>query len=167
MPISSHGGIVPFTSCLAEYGITPPVNVIRGTAGPPLSIPAAPRRNRCFALRSPPDLLPAVGSTRHPCLASPLAAIHGVQPLSSGLRFADFSGESTPVPRSGRRVAGGRASPAENRRPDSRREKAQDKIAGSWGSQGGGGEPPWHVHRRGTGIKQRCLSERNLSTSVT
>ncbi len=108
MPISEHGGIVPFTSCSAEYGITPPVNVIRGTAGPPLSIPAAPRRNRCFALRSPPDLLPAVGSTRRPCLASPLAAIHGVQPLSSGLRFADFSGESTPVPRSGRRVAGGR-----------------------------------------------------------
>ena len=164
-----------------------------------MPFPTAPQRNRCFALRSPPDLLPAVGSTRHPCLASPLAAIHGVQPLSSGLRFADFSGESTPVPRSGRRVAGGRASPAENRRGVDRRpgrgagmrregatyrdvgsrptrqpegesrgyREAAIFIAGSRGSQGGGGEPPWHVHRRGTGIKQRCLSERNLSTSVT
>jgi len=38
----------------------------KGATAAPLSIPAAPRRNRCFALRSPPDLLPAVGSTRHP-----------------------------------------------------------------------------------------------------
>ena len=31
MPISQHGGIVPFTSCSAEYGITPLVNVTRRT----------------------------------------------------------------------------------------------------------------------------------------
>ena len=83
----------------------------------PFTIPAVPQRNRCCALRSPPGPQPAVGSTRpyssHPwdsplrgqrkrcskllqailsCLDSPLAAIPGGQPLSSVLRFADFSG---------------------------------------------------------------------------
>ena len=58
----------------------------------PFTIPAVPQRNRCCALRSPPGPQPAVGSTRHRCLDSPLAAIPGGQPLSSDLRFADFSG---------------------------------------------------------------------------
>ena len=83
----------------------------------PFIIPAVPQRNRCCALRSPPGPQPAVGSTRpyssHPwdsplrgqrkrcskllqailsCLDSPLSAIPGGQPLSSVLRFADFSG---------------------------------------------------------------------------
>ncbi len=83
----------------------------------PFTIPAVPQRNRCCALRSPPGPQPAVGSTRpyssHPwdsplrgqrkrcskllqailsCLDSPLSAIPGGQPLSSVLRFADFSG---------------------------------------------------------------------------
>ncbi len=83
----------------------------------PFTIPAVPQRNRCCALRSPPGPQPAVGSTRHysshpwdsplrgqrkrcskllqailSCLDSPLAAIPGGQPLSSVLRFADFSG---------------------------------------------------------------------------
>ena len=58
----------------------------------PFTIPAVPQRNRCCALRSPPGPQPAVGSTRHRCLDSPLAAIPGGQPLSSALRFADFSG---------------------------------------------------------------------------
>ena len=83
----------------------------------PFTIPAVPQRNRCCALRSPPGPQPAVGSTRpyssHPwdsplrgqrkrcskllqailsCLDSPLSAIPGGQPLSSGLRFTDFSG---------------------------------------------------------------------------
>ncbi|WP_231564338.1 hypothetical protein, partial [Enterobacter sp. Bisph1] len=42
--------------------------------------------NRCFALRSPPAHLPAVGSTRHPWLDSPLAAIRAASPchLRSG-----------------------------------------------------------------------------------
>ena len=31
-----------------------------------------------------------------PCLGSPLSAIHGVQTLSFTLRFADFSGDTTP-----------------------------------------------------------------------
>jgi len=31
-----------------------------------------------------------------PCLGSPLSAIHGVQTLSCPLRFADFSGDTTP-----------------------------------------------------------------------
>ncbi len=38
----------------------------KGGTAPPLSIPAAPRGNRCFALRSPPACLTAAGSTRHP-----------------------------------------------------------------------------------------------------
>ena len=58
----------------------------------PFTIPAVPQRNRCCAPRSPPGPQPAVGSTRHPCLDSPLSAIPGGQPLSSDLRFADFSG---------------------------------------------------------------------------
>ena len=58
----------------------------------PFTIPAVPQRNRCCALRSPPGPQPAVGSTRPPCLDSPLSAIPGGQPLSSDLRLADFSG---------------------------------------------------------------------------
>ena len=83
----------------------------------PFTIPAVPQRNRCCALRSPPGPQPAVGSTRPysshlwdsplrgqrkrcskllqailSCLDSPLSAIPGGQPLSSVLRFADFSG---------------------------------------------------------------------------
>ena len=40
------------------------VNGIREAAALPLSIPAAPRGNRCCALRSPPACLTAAGSTR-------------------------------------------------------------------------------------------------------
>jgi hypothetical protein len=36
----------------------------KGGTAPPLSIPAAPRGNRCCALRSPPACLTAAGSTR-------------------------------------------------------------------------------------------------------
>jgi len=36
----------------------------KGGSAPPLSIPAAPRGNRCCALRSPPACLTAAGSTR-------------------------------------------------------------------------------------------------------
>jgi len=42
------------------------VNGTRGAAALPLSIPAAPRGNRCCALRSPPACLTAAGSTRRP-----------------------------------------------------------------------------------------------------
>ena len=35
-------------------------------------------------------------SGTRPCLGSPLSAIHGVQTLSFPLRFADFSGDTTP-----------------------------------------------------------------------
>ena len=123
---------VPFTSICAEYTVFRTCEPDKGATAAPLSIPAAPQRNRCSALRSPPDRLPAVGSTRdyssHPwdsplrgqrkrcskllpailsCLVSPPATIHGVQPLSSGLRFADFSGDSTAVPHSRRRAGGG------------------------------------------------------------
>jgi hypothetical protein len=38
----------------------------KGGTAPPLSIPAAPRGNRCCALHSPPACLTAAGSTRHP-----------------------------------------------------------------------------------------------------
>ncbi len=36
-------------------------------------------------------------SGTRPCLGSPLSAIHGVQTLSFPLRFADFSGDTTPI----------------------------------------------------------------------
>ncbi|PXW51742.1 hypothetical protein DFO55_11777 [Grimontella sp. AG753] len=37
---------------------------VKGNTAFPFTIPAAPQRNRCFALRSPPAPLPAVGLTR-------------------------------------------------------------------------------------------------------
>jgi len=93
--------------------ISSAVNGTTEAAALPLSIPAAPRGNRCYAQRSPPASLTAAGSTRltHPfrdsplrgqrkrcskllpailsCLGSPLSAVHGVQTLSFTLRFAD------------------------------------------------------------------------------
>ena len=69
----------------------------KGATAAPLSIPAAPRGNRCCALRSPPAQLTDGRLDSTSCLVSPLAAIPGVQSLSSGLRFAGFSGDSTPA----------------------------------------------------------------------
>ena len=83
----------------------------KGATAAPLSIPAAPRGNRCFALRSPPARLTDGRLDSTSCLVSPLAALPGVQSLSSGLRFAGFSGDSTPccetVPRSNNEIAVG------------------------------------------------------------
>jgi len=123
------GGTIPFTMRSGVLLIFHAVNGTREAAALPLSIPAAPRGNRCCALRSPPACLTAAGSTRlarpfrdsvyssHPwdsplrgqrkrcskllpailsCLGSPLSTIHGVQTLSLTLRFADFSGDTTP-----------------------------------------------------------------------
>ena len=60
------GGRVPFT-IRGEVSLTSyAVNGTREAAALPLSIPTAPRGNRCFALRSPPACLTAAGSTRHP-----------------------------------------------------------------------------------------------------
>jgi hypothetical protein len=60
------GGRVPFT-IRGEVSLTSyAVNGTREAAALPLSIPAAPRGNRCCALRSPPACLTAAGSTRHP-----------------------------------------------------------------------------------------------------
>ena len=116
------GGRVPFTRRWGVSLTTYAVNGTKGAAALPLSIPAAPRGNRCCALRSPPARLTAAGSTRltrpiHgtrpfgasasavqncsrqfcPCLGSPLSAIPGVQTLPFTLRFADFSGDTTPI----------------------------------------------------------------------
>ena len=52
----------------------------------PWDSPLRGQRKRCS------KLLPAILS----CLGSPLSAIHGVQTLSFTLRFADFSGDTTP-----------------------------------------------------------------------
>ena len=57
---------VPFTRRWGVSLIFYAVNGTREAAALPLSIPAAPRGNRCFALRSPPACLTAAGSTRHP-----------------------------------------------------------------------------------------------------
>ncbi|MDT3411347.1 UNVERIFIED_ORG: hypothetical protein QE398_001716 [Atlantibacter sp. SORGH_AS 304] len=62
------GGRIPFT-IRSEVSLTSyAVNGTREAAALPLSIPAAPRGNRCCALRSPPACLTAAGSTRlaHP-----------------------------------------------------------------------------------------------------
>ena len=99
-----QSGGVPFTGRLAEHAAPLPGDRVKGKITVfPLTIPAVPHGNRCCALRSPPGLQPAVGSTRparpfraRSCLDSPLAAIPGGQPLSCGLRFADFSGEPGP-----------------------------------------------------------------------
>ena len=58
------GGRVPFTRRWGVSLISYAVNGIREAAALPLSIPAAPRGNRCCALRSPPACLTAAGSTR-------------------------------------------------------------------------------------------------------
>ncbi len=60
------GGMVPFTRRWGVSLISSAVNGTREAAALPLSIPAAPRGNRCCALRSPPACLTAAGSTRHP-----------------------------------------------------------------------------------------------------
>ena len=60
------GGMVPFTRRWGVSLISYAVNGTREAAALPLSIPAAPRGNRCCALRSPPACLTAAGSTRHP-----------------------------------------------------------------------------------------------------
>jgi hypothetical protein len=60
------GGGVPFTRRSGVSLTSYAVNGIREAAALPLSIPAAPRGNRCCALRSPPACLTAAGSTRHP-----------------------------------------------------------------------------------------------------
>gem|GEM_PF-2694639 len=52
----------------------------------PWDSPLRGQRKRCS------KLLPAILS----CLGLPLSAIHGVQTLSFTLRFADFSGDTTP-----------------------------------------------------------------------
>ncbi len=84
--------MVPFTSCPAEYEMNGTCERDKGATAAPLSIPAASRRNRCFALRSPPDLTPAVGSTRHPVsirlwppslASSPCHPVSG-SPISAG-----------------------------------------------------------------------------------
>ena len=55
---------IPFTLCLAEHEIHCTSERAKGGAAPPFAIPAAPRRNRCFALRSPPNSSLRHGSTR-------------------------------------------------------------------------------------------------------
>jgi len=68
----------------------------KGATAAPLSIPAAPRGNRCCALRSPPAQLTDGRLDSTSRLVSPLAAIPGVQSLSSGLRFAGFTSGRPP-----------------------------------------------------------------------
>ena len=60
------GGRVPFTRRWGVSLIFYAVNGTREAAALPLSIPAAPRGNRCCALRSPPACPTTAGSTRHP-----------------------------------------------------------------------------------------------------
>ncbi len=60
-----QSGGVPFTGRLAEHAAPLPGDRVKGKITVfPLTIPAVPHGNRCCALRSPPGLQPAVGSTR-------------------------------------------------------------------------------------------------------
>ena len=87
--------MIPFTR---RWGVslTPyAVNGIRGAAALPLSIPAAPRGNRCCALRSPLACLTAAGSTRHPVSVRLCPPSMASRPCHS--RFGSpISGGSTP-----------------------------------------------------------------------
>ena len=115
------GGIVPFHHACGSF-----INLLcgerdKGSGRAPLINPRGPARKSvlrtaltsrvpdCGRLDSvysfhPWDALPRGQRKRcsklHPailsCLGSPLSAIHGVQTLSSTLRFADFSGDTTP-----------------------------------------------------------------------
>ena len=80
----SIGGRVPFTRHWGVSLISYAVNGTREAAALPLSIPAAPRGNRCCALRSPPACLTAAGSTR---LARPFGdSVYSSHPWDSPLR---------------------------------------------------------------------------------
>ena len=92
MPVCEARWKEPFTSIHAEYTVFRTCERDKGATAAPLSIPAAPQRNRCSALRSPPDRLPAVGSTRRPVsfrlwppsmASSPCPPVYG-SPISAG-----------------------------------------------------------------------------------
>jgi len=87
----------------------------KGACRRPLCNPRGPATKSVLrtALTSRPAACGRLNSTS--CLDSPLAAIPGVQPLSSGLRFADFSGgQHRSHIQATERLEG--AGPAENRR---------------------------------------------------
>jgi hypothetical protein len=68
----------------------------KGSGRAPLVNPRGPARKSVLrtALTSRVPDCGRLDSTS--CLGSPLSAIHGVQTLSFTLRFADFSGDTTP-----------------------------------------------------------------------
>ena len=69
----------------------------KGSGRAPLVNPRGPARKSVLrtALTSRVPDCGRLDSTS--CLGSPLSAIHGVQTLSFPLRFADFSGDTTPI----------------------------------------------------------------------
>jgi hypothetical protein len=89
------GGMVPFT---IRGGVSLTSYAVNGTRGGPLPLvnPRGPARKSVLrtALTSRVPDGGRLDSTS--CLGSPLSAIHGVQTLSFTLRFADFSGDTTP-----------------------------------------------------------------------
>ena len=98
------GGRVPFTMRAAEYFSHWCGERDKGSGRAPLINPRGPARKSvlCTALTSRVPDCGRLDSTYSPlpglapCLGSPLSAIHGVQTLSFTLRFADFSGDTTP-----------------------------------------------------------------------
>ncbi len=98
------GGRVPFTRGAGEHFSHRCGERDKGSGCAPLINPRGPARKSVLrtALTSRvPDCgrLDSTYSPRsgtRPCLGSPLSAIHGVQTLSFPLRFADFSGDTTP-----------------------------------------------------------------------
>jgi len=98
------GGIVPFTMRAAEYFSHWCGERDKGSGRAPLVNPRGPARKSvlrtALTSREPDggrlDSTYSFHSGTRPCLGSPLSAIHGVQTLSFTLRFADFSGDTTP-----------------------------------------------------------------------
>ena len=98
------GGMVPFTRRWAECfyhrcgerdkgsGRAPLVNPRGSARKSVLRTALTSRVPDCGRLDSTCSPVPGLA----PCLGSPLSAIHGVQTLSFTLRFADFSGDTTP-----------------------------------------------------------------------
>jgi hypothetical protein len=90
------GGIVPLTMRAAEFFYHWCGERDKGSGRAPLINPRGPARKSVLrtALTSH---VPDCGRLDSPSwLGSPLDAIHGVQTLSFTLRFADFSGDTTP-----------------------------------------------------------------------
>ncbi|AUU90365.1 hypothetical protein C2U55_15410 [Enterobacteriaceae bacterium ENNIH3] len=75
--------VIPFTLCSLLFCRDRTRERVKGNTAFPFTIPAAPRRNRCFALRSPPAPLPAVGKKGQPWLKK-VENVHSITDHAKG-----------------------------------------------------------------------------------